>query len=1047
MANDVKGIKYSDLIQPDNSISEAVKQLEQLQKLYETMLKRIEEGAKGLQKPLSEGGGATEEGRKKIDAYEKQVRSLAKAEEDLKLAMTDTAKEIAVLKQQQTDQTRLNKLQAKLNNSMAGSYNALSAQYELNKIKMNNLSQSYLENTEAGKRLVKQTAEIYAAMDKYQKSTGKHTLSVGNYKQAFDGLGFSVSQVARELPSLAISANTFFLAISNNIPMVIDEIQKLKAANEAAAKAGEAQVSITGKLIKSMFSFNTVMVLVLTAFSIWGKDITNWIGSLFTGKKRVDNLTGSLKHMADAMQNARLETAKETVKLNVLYKMATNNAKSTDERTKAVKALKKEYPEYFKNLSDEEIKLGKASKAYKEATKAITENAKARAALDKITELQKEYIELDQNRIGLLTKQVQAQGELAKAEKYTAKVSSTITATSTQAASQYYAATASNVNKLKDDIKEYGDEAERTALRQKVLAKSMENLTKYVTVDSLTGKDTKAGSEKKEFDLLKAYEESRVALIIDSRKKEEAEIREAARAELAKLQKDTTEKQRATQQYADTVYNIEAKLRRDLERLREKWELEDLQKAHDFMNERLRAVRAGTGEELLLQTYLLENERKQDELRIKQSTDTEAVKNERLLILQRAYQLASAKLRDDFEKDQDQRIISSSVFRLQQEQQASEAEFYIVQRSAKEQEVFRLNAERQKWEQILELTRLYGSQITGYEIKTVEDTIKGIDNAIKQNTSGWDSEQGVFGNLFDLMFGGAFGDKGGKSGQERAEEFKQSILDASEFAIENLKNVAQARVEAAEKAVQAAEKEVSARQKVLDAEIQARANGYANNVATAQKELDFARKQQEKALRDKKKAQKQQERIDTLMQASSLVTATANLWKDLGLAAIPAIALMWGSFAFAKIKASQLSKASDQTEEYGNGTVEMIDYGGSHASGNDVDLGTTKDGKRRRVEKGEYFAVINKRSSQRYRRLVPDLINSLNKGTFEQKYLNAYSGADEVTNIMQGGNIDLSNVERDLKSIKESAGHKFITGADGTIIEVKGNVKRIIKTK
>lgn len=1047
MANDVKGIKYSDLIQPDNSISEAVKQLEQLQKLYETMLKRIEEGAKGLQKPLSEGGGATEEGRRKIDAYEKQVRSLVRAEVDLKLAMTDTAKEIAVLKQQQTDQTRLNKLVAKLNNSMAGSYNALSAQYELNKIKMNNLSQAYLENTEAGKRLVKQTAEIYAAMDKYQKSTGKHTLSVGNYKQAFDGLGFSVSQVARELPSLAISANTFFLAISNNIPMVIDEIQKLRAANEAAAKAGEAQVSITGKLIKSMFSFNTVMVLVLTAFSLWGKDITNWIGSLFTGKKRVDNLTGSLKYMADAMQNARLETAKETVKLNVLYKTATNNAKSTTERTKAVKALKKEYPEYFKNLSDEEIKLGKASKAYKEATKAITENAKARAALDKITELQKEFIEADQKRIGLLTKQVQAQGELAKAEQYTAKVSSTITATSTQAASQYYAATSSNVNKLKDDIKEYGEEAEKLAKRQNLLTKSMENLTKLVNVDSVTGKDTTKDSKKKEFDLLKAYEESRVALITDARKKEEAEIREAARAELSKLQKDTTEKQRATQQYADTVYNIEEKLRRDLEKLRERWKLEDLQKTHDFINERLRAVRAGTGEELLLQTYLLENERKQDELRIKQSTDTEAVKNERLLILQRAYQLASANLRDDFTKDQDQRIISSSVFRLQQEQQASEAEFYIVQRSAKEQEVFRLNAERQKWEQILELTRLYGSKITGYEIKTVEDTIAGIDNAIKQKASGWDSEQGVFGNLFDLMFGGAFGDKGGKSGKERSEEFKQSIADASEYAIENLKSVAQARVEAAEKAVQAAEKEVSARQKVLDAEIQARENGYANNVATAQKELDFARKQQEKALRDKKKAQKQQERIDTLMQASSLVTATANLWKDLGLAAIPAIALMWGSFAFAKIKASQLSKASDQTEEYGNGTVEMIDYGGSHASGNDVDLGTTKDGKRRRVEKGEYFAVINKRSSQRYRRLVPDLINSLNKGTFEQKYLNAYSGADEVTNIMQGGNIDLSNVERDLKSIKESAGHKFITGADGTIIEVKGNVKRIIKTK
>ena len=1046
MANEVKGIKYSDLIQPDSSIKDAITQLEGLQKIYDAMLKRIEEGAKGLQKPISEGGGATEEGRKKIDAYEKQVRSLANAEIQLKLALTETAQEIAVLKKKTADQNYLNKLQAKLANSMAGSYNALSAQYELNKIKMNNLSQAYLENTEAGKKLVKETAEIYAAMDKYQKSTGKHTLSVGNYKQAFDGLGFSISQVARELPSLAISANTFFLAISNNIPMVIDEIQKLRAANEAAAKAGEAQVSITGKLVKSLFSFNTVMVLILTAFSIWGKDITNWIGSLFTGKKRVENLTSSLKHMADAMQNARLETAKETVKLNVLYKTATNNSKSTSERTKAVKALKKEYPEYFKNLTDEEIKLGKASKAYKEATKAITENAKARAALDKITELQKEFIDLDQKRIGTLTKQVQAQGELAKAEKYTAKVSSTITATSNQAASQYYAATASNVNKLKDNIKEYGEEAENLARRQTVLSKSMENLTKLVNVDSLTGGKGDTKEQKEKYDLTKKYEESRIALIIDARVKEENEIREAARKELSELKKKTTEQQRATKMYADTVYNIEAKLRRDLEKMRERWAIDDLQKTHDLLSERLNAVRRGTGEELIIQTQLLENERKQDELRIKQSIDTESRKNERLLLLERAYQLSKAQLTKDFTENQDKRIIERSVLHLSQQQQAETAAFDIVQRSEKEQERFRLKLEREKWEQILELTKQYGSQITGYEVKTVEDTIKGIDNAIKRDTSGWDSKQGVFGNLFDLVFGDAFSAKDGKSGAERAEQFKDSILEASEFAIENLKSVAQARVEAAEVAVQAAEKEVSARQKVLDAEIQARANGYANNVATAQKELDFARKQQEKALRDKKKAQKQQERIDTLMQASSLVTATANLWKDLGLAAIPAIALMWGSFAFAKIKASQLSKASQDTEEYGDGTVEMIDYGGSHASGNDVDLGTTKDGKRRRVERGEYFAVVNKRSSQKYKKLVPDLINSLNKGTFEQKYLNAYSGSDEVTNIMQGSTVDLSKVEKDLKSIKEQGRVKYITGADGTIIEVRGNIKRIIKS-
>lgn len=1041
MANEVKGIKYSDLIQPDSSIKDAITQLEGLQKIYDAMLKRIEEGAKGLQKPISEGGGATDEGRKKIDEYEKQVRSLARAEVQLKLAMNDTAKEISALKTKISDQNRLNKLQAKLTNSMAGSYNALSAQYELNKIKLNALSQEYLENTEAGKRLVKETAEIYAAMDKYQKSTGKHTLSVGNYKQAFDGLGFSISQVARELPSLAISANTFFLAISNNIPMVIDEIQKLRAANEAAAKAGEAQVSITGKLVKSMFSFNTVMVLVLTAFSLWGKDIVNWIGSLFTGKKKTEALTRSIKHMADVMQDARLETAKETTKLNVLYKTATNNAKSTKERTKAVKALKKEYPEYFKNLSDEEIKTGKATKAYNNLSKAIVENAKARAALDKITELQKQYIEEDQKRIGALTKQALAQRKLDKAEADAQKTLD-LGAEAFEARSIGIVV---NVNKLKSNIKEYGDEAERSSKKQKELTKSIENLTKLVNVDAYTGgKETKEKKEK--YDLTKKYEESRIALIIDARVKEENEIREAARKELSELKKKTTEQQRATQMYADAVYNIEAKLRRDLEKMRERWAIDDLQKTHDLLSERLNAVRRGTGEELIIQTQLLENERKQDELRIKQSTDTESRKNERLLLLERAYQLSKAQMIKDFTENQDKRIIERSVLHLSQQQQAETAAFDIVQRSEKEQERFRLKLEREKWEQILELTKQYGSKITGYEVKTVEDTIKGIDNAIKRDTSGWDSKQGVFGNLFDLVFGDAFSAKDGKSGAERAEQFKDSILEASEFAIENLKSVAQARVEAAEVAVQAAEKEVSARQKVLDAEIQARANGYANNVATAQKELDFARKQQEKALRDKKKAQKQQERIDTLMQASSLVTATANLWKDLGLAAIPAIALMWGSFAFAKIKASQLSKASQDTEEYGDGTVEMIDYGGSHASGNDVDLGTTKDGKRRRVERGEYFAVVNKRSSQKYKKLVPDLINSLNKGTFEQKYLNAYSGSDEVTNIMQGSTVDLSKVEKDLKSIKEQGRVKYITGADGTIIEVRGNIKRIIKS-
>ena len=95
---------------------------------------------------------------------------------------------------------------------------------------------------------------------------------------------------------------------------------------------------------------------------------------------------------------------------------------------------------------------------------------------------------------------------------------------------------------------------------------------------------------------------------------------------------------------------------------------------------------------------------------------------------------------------------------------------------------------------------------------------------------------------------------------------------------------------------------------------------------------------------------------------------------------------MWGSFAAAKIKAYQVTKPA--TEQYGDGTVELL-QGGSHASGHDIDLGTKPNGTRRRAEGGEFFAVINKRNSRRFRDVIPDVINSFNDGTFADRYQRA----------------------------------------------------------
>lgn len=213
----------------------------------------------------------------------------------------------------------------------------------------------------------------------------------------------------------------------------------------------------------------------------------------------------------------------------------------------------------------------------------------------------------------------------------------------------------------------------------------------------------------------------------------------------------------------------------------------------------------------------------------------------------------------------------------------------------------------------------------------------------------------------------------------------------------------------------------------------------------AQKELDLAKRNQEKALKEQQKSQKAQQAIQTIQQIGNLVTASALIWSQLGFPfAIPAIAVMWASFAAAKIKAAQMSKAAEGSESYGDGTVELL-AGGSHQSGDDVDLGTKPDGTRRRAEGGEFFAVINKRNSRRFRRLIPDVINSLNRGTFPQKYLNAYNTDGINVTVQQNNAPDLRDLKDDVREIKEQNRRRRYVDGNGNVIEVYKNLTRKIK--
>lgn len=357
----------------------------------------------------------------------------------------------------------------------------------------------------------------------------------------------------------------------------------------------------------------------------------------------------------------------------------------------------------------------------------------------------------------------------------------------------------------------------------------------------------------------------------------------------------------------------------------------------------------------------------------------------------------------------------------------AQAEFDLLDKNERQKTLFRLRQERKRLEDILKLNETATKKMTEDEIKAIKATIEGIDK---------EASRLGYKNIFEIM---------GLSVNSDQQDALRTAFDSIKG---SLSEIADAWTAAADAAVAAADKQVEAAQKALDAEIEARNQGYANEVETAQKELALAQKNREAALKEQERAQRAQALMDSATQTSSLVTASANIWKAFSgipvvgpALAAAALVTMWGSFAAAKIKASQVSRS----EQYGEGTVELLE-GGSHASGHDIDLGTKKDGTRRRAEGGEFFAVINKKNSRRFRDVIPDVINSFNDGTFAERYrkANASLAGAAVGMVVEG--TDVSGLERDVAAIRRQGDESRFVDQRGNVVVRYKNLTRKIKS-
>lgn len=241
---------------------------------------------------------------------------------------------------------------------------------------------------EAGLNSLKKTKEEAAKTPSIDIDTEAVTRKTNNLKMQF-------SQVARELPSLAMGPQMFILAISNNLPMLADAIADVRKQNELLAASGKKGVPVWKQLASSIFSWQTALVAAISLGIVFGKEIGNWVKELISGKKAIDNNKEALENYKKAMLDSQQAAQEEIVQLNLLYQAAVDSSKGMNERISAVKELKKEFPQYFKNLSDEEVLVGKAADKYNELATAIMASAKAQAAKETLIKNSKEILDLE----------------------------------------------------------------------------------------------------------------------------------------------------------------------------------------------------------------------------------------------------------------------------------------------------------------------------------------------------------------------------------------------------------------------------------------------------------------------------------------------------------------------------------------------------------------------------------------------------------------------------------------------------------------------------
>lgn len=494
----------------------------------------------------------------RIKELNDELKSLDKEYKNGTIGITEYLNKSALLKQRQTELSEQNKQYSNLIRnhsaviiSTASSYNEMNAAVLALEKRLKNMPKDSFLGVE-GQKTLQQIQTLKNELKSMDAQMGNYQRNVGNYASHWNGLNMSVQQVARELPSLAVGWNTFFLAISNNLPMLADELKKARIEYQAMQEAGQKGIPVWKQLTKSILSWQTALVVGITLLSVYGKDIMDWVASLFKGKGAIDDIVSAERMWVDAIKEGRSSSIKERKELELLYKATQDTSRSMQERNAAVDELQRKFPEYFENISNEDFLAGKAADSYNRLAGQILKTAQARAIQDKLVERSKEQLEYEDQLNNLFYERSVLNNKIRDAERRLTKGP----AAATNAARDIY-----DLGKEAADLDEKISEMQnklRENERQTIKLENKLNIDDLLTPLGKTESEGKKSADeqaKYQEDIAKRLSDTRISLIDDEYEKERATAQKKYEENIAFIKGNSEEENKLRANYEEILKN------------------------------------------------------------------------------------------------------------------------------------------------------------------------------------------------------------------------------------------------------------------------------------------------------------------------------------------------------------------------------------------------------------------------------------------------------------------------------------------------------------